>query len=263
MNHRELLYAHDSLFITVTLFLVILAIYEVGFRFGRFVQAGTAHEVKELTGSVQASVLGILALLLGFTFSMSLQRYDDRSHALIDEANAIGTVSLRAELLPEAHRAGAIRLLRSLIDLRVETGKLELPDREQRHELNRRMSDIQNALWSTAVAAANEDPRPTTTGAFVAALTAMIDSQGKRQALLRLHVPEVILLLLFLVFVSSGGFLGYSSGLRGQRIIAPMTVVSFLIALVVFIIIDLDRPKRGLIKVDQSPLVELLQEDSR
>ncbi|MGV8991080.1 MAG: hypothetical protein ACOH1Q_06720 [Thiobacillus sp.] len=91
-------------------------------------------------------------------------------------------------------------------------------------------------------------------------LNDLIDSQGKRNAQLQMHVPEVVLFLLFIMFVSSGGILGYSSGLDGKRVVAPTALVSFLIALIVFIIIDLDRPKRGLIQVDQSIMLELRQD---
>ncbi|NND44127.1 MAG: hypothetical protein HKN58_02300, partial [Xanthomonadales bacterium] len=76
--------------------------------------------------------------------------------------------------------------------------------------------------------------------------------------LLQLHVPEVVLLLLFVVFISSGVIMGYSGGLSNRRVIAPMTLVAFLVTLIVFIIIDLDRPKRGLIQVNQAPMEELL-----
>ena len=110
--------------------------------------------------------------------------------------------------------------------------------------------------------ATNNDPRPVTTGAFVKALNDLIDSQGKRNALLQMHVPEVVLFLLFMVFVAAGGILGYSSGLGGRRVVAPAALVSFLIALIVFIIIDLDRPKRGLIQVDQGIMLELRQNGS-
>ena len=72
-----------------------------------------------------------------------------------------------------------------------------------------------------------------------------------------MHVPEVVLLLLFVVFISTGGMIGYSTGLSGKRVVIPTILVSFLISLIVFIIIDLDRPKRGLIQVDQGIMIEL------
>jgi len=257
MGQQEVLYGYSSLVIATLLFIAIVVFNEVGFRVGRFVQASTDSEVKALTGSIQASILGLLALLLGFTFSMSMQRYDNRSMALIDEANAIGTAALRVQLLPEHYQQEANDLLSKYVESRIEMSQLDLAKSKQRSNYNSQIIELQKDLWSLAVSATNDDPRPVTSGAFVKSLNDLIDSQGKRNALLQMHVPEVVLILLFLVFISSGGILGYSAGLSGNRMIAPIALVSLLITLIVFIIIDLDRPKRGLIQVNQGAMIEL------
>lgn len=257
MSPNELLYGYSSIAISATLFVTIVVFTEVGFRIGRYVQSHTDNEVKTLTGSIQASILGLLALLLGFTFSMSMQRFDNRSMALIEEANAIGTAMLRVQLLPEEYKDEADQLFRDYIDLRVAIGHLDLTKTEARNAYNQKIVILQKKLWSLAIAATNSDPRPVTTGAFVKSLNDVIDSQGKRNALLQMHVPEVVLMLLFIVFFSSGGIMGYSAGLSGKRMIAPSVLVSVLITLIVFIIIDLDRPKRGVIQVNQGAMIEL------
>lgn len=258
MNQHELLYGFSSIAIAATLFIAIVLCNEIGFRAGRFIQSRTDSEVKTLTGSIQASILGLLALLLGFTFSMSMQRYDNRSMALIDEANAIGTAILRVQLLPEEYKNDANKLFREYVNLRIAIGKLDLTKLEERNIYNKKIADLQSGLWSLAISATNVDPRPVTTGAFVKSLNDTFDSQGRRNALLQMHVPEVVLVLLFIVFISSGGIMGYSAGLSGKRIIAPIILVSLLITLIVFIIIDLDRPKRGLIQVNQGVMTELM-----
>jgi len=259
MEQQPLLYNFSSIAITATLFILIVIFNEIGFHIGRFIQDRTDTEIKTLTGAIQASILGLLALLLGFTFSMSMQRYDNRSQALISEANAIGTSILRVKLLPEHYHNKASTLLQEYLELRIAIGKIDLTRRQERKKYNIQIAKIQNDLWSLAVMAAQEDPRPVTSGAFMTSLNELIDSQGKRNALLQMHVPEVVLFLLFIVFIASGGILGYSSGLSGKRVVAPTIMVSFLIAMIVFIIIDLDRPKRGLIQVDQGSMI-MLQE---
>lgn len=259
MSGTEVLYNHSSLFITASLFLAIMLFNEFGFRIGRYVQMRTDAEVKSMTGAIQASILGLLALLLGFTFSMSMQRFDGRSLALIDEANAIGTTMLRVQLLPESYRDNVNAMLQEYVQLRVGLGKVDLTQTEERKAYNLQIIGLQNRIWDQAVEAAHEDPRPVTAGTFITALNGMIDSQGKRNALLQMHVPEVVLLLLFAVFMVSGSMQGYSSGLGGRRVVVPSVMMSLLISLIVFIIIDLDRPKRGMIQVDQSSMVELLQ----
>lgn len=263
MNQQEILYSHNSVAIVVVLFIAIVLFNEVGFRIGRFVQSRTNSEVKSLTGSIQASILGLLALLLGFTFSMSIQRYDNRSMALIDEANAIGTAILRVQLLPEEFRDVAKNLFEEYIRMRVEIGEIDLMKIDERDAYNRKIANLQNKLWAVAISATDTDPRPATTGAFVKSLNDVFDNQGKRNALLQMHVPEVVLMLLFIVFISSGGIMGYSAGLSGKRMFAPIVLVSLLITLIVFIIIDLDRPRRGLIQVNQSVMVDLLNDFRR
>lgn len=260
MDQQELLYGFSSITIAAVLFITIILINEFGFHAGKFVQTRTDSEVKVLTGSIQASVLGLLALLLGFTFSMSMQRFDNRSMALIDEANAIGTAVLRVQLLPDKYKADATQLFKQYIESRVAIGQLDLTRHSERKKYNQHIIDLQNKLWSLAILAANDDPRPVTSGAFIQSLNDVIDKQGKRNALLQMHVPEVVLILLFIVFISSGGILGYSGGISGKRVLAPIILVSLLITLIVFIIIDLDRPKRGLIQVNQGVMSELVIE---
>lgn len=257
MNPDELLYGYSSIAISAMLFVTIVVFNEVGFRIGGYVQSHTDNEVKTLTGSIQASVLGLLALLLGFTFSMSMQRFDNRSMALIEEANAISTAMLRVQLLPEEYKNEADQLFREYIDLRVAIGHLDLTKTEERNAYNQKIAKLQKDLWSLAISATNSDPRPVTTGVFVKSLNDVIDAQGKRNALLQMHVPEVVLILLFIVFISSGGIMGYSAGLSGKKMIAPIVLVSVLITLIVFIIIDLDRPKRGVIQVNQGVMIDL------
>jgi hypothetical protein len=257
MVQGEFLFSYSSISITAALFVLIILCNEICFHLGRFVQDRTDEEIKTLTGAIQASVLGLLALLLGFTFSMSMQRYDDRSQALISEANTIATAMLRVQLLPESYQDQAHGLLQKYVGYRIAAGEIDLTKSEERKKYSAQMAEVQHALWALAMQVTDEDSRPVTTGAFITSLNEMFDSQGRRSALLQMHVPEAVLFLLFLVFIASGGILGYSSGLSGKRVVAPTVMVSFLIALIVFIIIDLDRPRRGLIQVDQSSLVVL------
>ncbi len=257
MAQQDILYGHSSFLIVALLFAAIVVFNELGFRAGRFVQLRTDDEVKALTGSIQASILGLLALLLGFTFSMSMQRYDNRSMALIDEANAIGTAQLRVQLLPEQYQDDARALFDDYVDMRLAIGKLDMTQIEARARYSQHIAALQNQLWALAIDATNTDPRPVTTGNFVKALNDVIDAQGKRNALLQMQVPEIVLLLLFVVFISSGGMMGFSAGLSGKRMVAPIVLVSLLITLIVFIIIDLDRPKRGFIQVNQAVMAEL------
>ena len=105
-------------------------------------------------------MLGILALLLAFTFSLSLQRYEDRSDAVVDEANAIGTAYLRSQLLPAAVRDDVRRLLGEYVDLRVRTGTIATNEKQPLAALLDQAGGLQNRLWEQARRAAEIEPNP-------------------------------------------------------------------------------------------------------
>jgi hypothetical protein len=253
----EIMYNVNSLLVVTILLTLILAAYELCFRLGRHYQKITDQEIKVQTNSIQGGILGLLALLLGFTFNMALQRFDSRTHAVIDEANAIGTAILRTQLLPKPYDSTAQVLLQQYVDLRLEISSIDLTLEKDRAAINKRTDVVQNEIWAISIHAAEIDPRPVTTGYFINSLNDMIDARGERSAILQSHVPEVILFLLFIVFIINGALMGYSSGLSLKRAYIPTIMLTVLIVMVVFIIIDLDRPKRGLIKVKQDSLMEL------
>ncbi|MDX5348452.1 MAG: hypothetical protein LPJ89_06650 [Hymenobacteraceae bacterium] len=253
----EILYDQNSILIVTVLFVLILLAHEAGQRIGMRYQKKTDADVKNQTNTIQAGTLGLLALILGFTFNMSLERYNDRSLAVIHEANAIGTAMMRTKLLPRPYDSIEYNLLRKYIDLRLEVSNASQIIVTKQRKLKAETKQLQTRMWLQAMNAAKVDPRPVTTGFFIESLNNMIDSQGERNALLQLHVPEVILFLLFAVFITAGGLMGYSSGLGNKRTTIPAIIMTFMISLVVFIIIDLDRPKRGIIKVNQESMLLL------
>ena len=253
----DLLYQWSSLSISLALLVMMVVANECGFRLGRFIQKNTDDEVKSLTGAIQGSILGLLALLLGFTFSMSMQRYDSRVMSLVSESNAIGTTVLRAQLLPSPYDNQSLSLLERYIDNRIAISAIDITRDEERMAFDKNTQQLQKQLWGIAIQSVKIEPVAVTSGNYLTALNEMIDAQSQRNAFLITRVPDVVLILLFTVFLSSGAILGYSSGLCGKRVLAPTLLVSFLLSTIVFIILDLDRPKRGYIKVDQNNLKEL------
>lgn len=252
------MYSMNSFLLGGVLLLLILVVNEIGYRLGRWWQSRTDEEIKEQTTAIQASILGLLALLLGFTFTMALQRYDNRAEAMLAEANAIGTAQLRAQLLPSEMRQPAEDLFNHYVSLRVESGLHSTVQEDQRETLRAKEQQVIQQFWGVAIRSVDMDPRPVTSGLFVQALNDMFDARDKRSALLARHVPEVVLYLLVVVFIATCGFLGYSSGIKGRRPYVSTSMLASIIALVMFIVIDLDRPRRGYIQVDQTALQNLL-----
>jgi hypothetical protein len=257
---KEFMYDIDSVLIVAVLFVSMLLAIEAGYRIGRRIKWTSGEDrdaFKAHINMIAASMLGILALLLGFTFSLSLQRFDSRSVAVVDEANAIGTAYLRAQMLPAAVRGEVQQSLRDYLGLRVQASALTLVDRDAQQALAEKTTRAQSALWRLALQAAEEDPNPVKTGLFVQSLNELIDNFGRRDAALNRHVPEVVLLLLYATFLMAVAIVGYASGVAGHRASFASHVMVVLIVVLVFVILDLDRPRRGQIQVSQSSLVEL------
>lgn len=251
------MYDIDSIYIAGLLLVTLLLAIEAGYRIGRAANGTVDGAAASQISSIQTSILGILALLLAFTFSLSLQRYETRSKAVVDEANAIGTAYLRVQLLPESVRDDVQRLMRDYIDQRIQASSVTLADDEERILLVAQASNTANAIWGLAMQAAAADPNPVTSGLYIQAFNTVIDALGTRNAELERHVPEPVLLLLYLTFVLAGAILGYASGVAGHRVTFATYVMVGLIVVLVFTIVDLDRPRRGLIQIDQSSLVNL------
>jgi hypothetical protein len=240
----------------LVVFLIGIAIVFLASEFGW--RLGTRTEGHAASGNISAleqSLLGLLALIVGFTFLMALTRFEARREAVLNEANAIGTTALRARLLPEPHRTESLKLLREYAQIRIDyipTGKsfAELPT------LIERSNNIQEALWQQVKALSAKDNNMVPTGLFIQALNEMIDNQGKRLSALRNYIPDVVLLSLFGIAAVACGFAGYASGLDPLRTRLPVFITAFLVCSVLFVILDLDRPNVGFITISQQPMID-------
>jgi hypothetical protein len=231
---------------------ILLVAAELGFRVGRRIRE---PEDRMQASAVQGTVLGLVALLLGFTFSMAMDRYEARKELLRDEANAIGTTLLRAQLLPEPMRSRVPGLLRSYVDTRFELTKDSfLPEKLQ--QVHQRSLALQDRLWAQAVAAAAERDSEMTS-LFVDSLNETIDMHGKRMAAIRNRIPMWIMALLLLLSTVGLGLTGYASGPSHRRAFLLNALVALLIATVTILIVDLHRPAQGAIQIDMSSMVDL------
>jgi hypothetical protein len=256
---REMTYDIPSGLIALALLAGMVVAMEIGYRLTRRTRGLPSAVSKRNVNAMQSSILGILALLLAFTLSISLQRFDQRSDAVVDEANAIGTAYLRTQLLHPPARAELQPMLRDYLALRVKAATMTTVEGERREAVLNAAEEAQAAIWVGTARAAEADPNPVTSGLFVQAINEMIDSYGRRDAGLNRHVPEVVLFLLYAALLMTGAVVGLSSGLSGHRPSrgSSMAMILLVVALI-FIIVDLDRPRRGLIRVSHAPLIDLL-----
>lgn len=235
---------------------LLLGFAEAGYRFGLRFRRRSPEAAAGHSGAVQGAVLGLLGLLLGFSFAMAVGRYDTRRELVVAEANSIGTTWLRAELLPAPHAREVKDLLERYTKLRIER-YAALDDSRAARQVRHEVAEIHRALWAHAMAAAGQQPSPLT-ASFITTLNETIDLDASRLAALRNRVPGAVWLLLLLVSGCGAWASGYGSGTSGLRTAFGQLVFPLLIGVVITLIADIDRPNKGLIGVSQQPLQELL-----
>jgi hypothetical protein len=259
----EWLYGTNEWLLSVVVLALLVLAAEVGYRAGARAVSTLNDGAKPHLGTIFSGIIGLLALLLGFTFAMSLSRYDLRKRLVTQEANAIGTAYLRAQLLPEQEKKDVVNLLRKYVDLRLEFVRAGT-DQPQLDRINGETRQLQNQIWSVLAAAIAKDDRPVTTGMFQESVNQAFDLQSERLAAMENHVPESVLILLILVASIAVLAVGYGCGIGKHRHLFSTSMLIVLLVLVITGIIDLDRPRRGLITVSQTSMIRLqssLQED--
>lgn len=232
-----------------------LLIVEGGFRFGILRRNKALDEKEAPVAAMVAAILGLLAFMLAFTFSMAASRFDARRAAVVEEANAIGTTYLRTRLLPEPQRSETAGLLRDYVDLRAS-----LSSPTQLKELLAHSETLHARLWDNAVAAAERLPESITIGLFVQSLNETIDLHSKRVFVgLRSRIPFAIWVALFGLTILGLASVGYQAGLAGTRRSPEMPVLTVAFAGVLFLTVDLDRGHEGLLRVNQQAITDLQQ----
>jgi cation transporter-like permease len=237
-------------------FALMLAATEAGFRLGRESEANTPDKTKSMVSTVEAAILGVLGLLLGFTMSMAVSRFEARKQLVLDEANAIETSCLRTELLPAPEGPDIERLLRQYINLRVQYGTTE-DDPTQLDNLHTQAARLQNQFWTRAIAYGQKDPNPVKVGLLLQSLNQSIDLESARRMAFQNRVPESVIYVDAIVGILAAMLVGYAFGLYGRRQIFSVCVLAMAITLVLALIVDLDRPRSGFIRVSQQPMIDL------
>jgi Protein of unknown function (DUF4239) len=243
------------------LFLALLAsllvVVEIGRRVGQRPSA-SADEVRHEQLEWARDAIGLLlSLLLGFTLAMALSRFDQRQQLIVDEANAIGTASLRAEMLPPSSRERVAILLRTYVAERIQfsTARLHVQDLS---ESVARTKDLQGQMWEQSVEASKSAPNAITS-LFVQSLNEVIDLSEKRMATLENRVPPPIWIMLILLSLLEC----LTAGMCMRRKSWFVIVISpLMIAIVMSLISDLNNPRAGFLQTRRGSM-ERLQQDLR
>lgn len=204
-------------------------------------------------GLVISASLTLLALIIGFSFSMAVSRYDQRKNYEEEEANAIGTEYVRADLLPADAAAQVRQSLKQYLDQRLLFYTTRDPG--ELATINNETAKLQDRMWAAVQNAARTQPTPTVALA-VAGMNDVLNRQGYTQAAWWNRIPKGAWSLMVTLGVCCGVLIGYGAHKKG---ILLFTVLPFLVSIAFVLIADIDSPRRGVIHVAPQNLISLEQ----
>jgi hypothetical protein len=212
-------------------------------------------EMREDFSVIQAATLTLLGLIIGFSFSMAMNRYDQRKNYEAEEANAIGTEYARADLLPAADAAKVHELLRKYLDQRILF--YTAINEQQIPQINDHTAQLQSELWSVVLAQASAQPTPPIALA-VSGMNDVLNSQGYTQAAWWNRIPIAAWVLMAVIAIFCNVLIGYSSrNVKAERMM--LLILPLVVTLAFFLIADIDSPRNGVIRVHPHNLESLVK----
>ena len=249
--------------ITLLLFagflVALLVAAEIGRRVGSARIARDPEGLPKGVGAVEGAVFALLGLLLAFSFSGAASRFEDRRHLVTAETNAIGTAYLRVDLLPADARPAMKELFRRYVDSRLATYRNPQDMAATRTSLAEDAT-LQGMIWATAVEESSRPGTPTPVAMLLLpALNEMIDITTTRLMATRNHPPASIFLMLVGISLVSALLIGHGASVNKDHSWLHTFVFAAVLSLTTYVIIDLEFPRLGLIRVDAADvaLVEL------
>jgi hypothetical protein len=242
------------------LFLGMLLCMELGRRIGLASLKKDPDGAHKGVGAVEGAVFAILGLLIAFTFSGAATRFEARRQLIGQETNAIGTAYLRISILPESTQEELRGLFRRYVDTRIAAYRNMENQAETRAWLDKQAT-LQADIWSKAVSACSRTGVPTSAAMLMLpALNNMIDITTTRAVAIQNHPPDIIFILLGGLSLFSALLAGYGMSCRGRSWLHIITY-AVIVSITVFVILDLEYPRRGLIRIDVADrvLMELRQ----
>jgi hypothetical protein len=243
----------SSLELGLLIFAIVLGTTLLGVLGGRRLRAHA--DLREPFGVLQAALLGLVALILAFGLTMAVGRYDARRAAVVQEANAIGTTYLRAQTLREPIRTRSLEQLVQYTDSTILLSE-SVPGSGAAHDAIADGQRLQRSLWRLAGQALAGSPTDSAPRLYVETLNEMIDMQTVHVSALNNRVPTAVLAVEIVGAAAALGLLALYLAILARGVLSVVLAAAF-VSVLLLITFDLDRPVRGVVRVSDTPLVDL------
>jgi hypothetical protein len=252
------LYHQNPLWIVAALVVVMTIAAEFGFRLCRRWHPRSDDARRGHLRSILGSLLGLLALLLSFTFVMSANRYEARRQLVLSDANSLEGLYLLSSLLPEESRKPFKQSLRKYVDLRSQVAHFRHdPSTQEIAALSAEVEVLHSQMWKAAQESAAANPPAKFAEPILKGLIDALSIHRARMFGWESRVPDSIICLLLLGCVAGMSAIGLSGGLGNHRGLPARVIVTVLLCATIYVVLDLDRPHEGLIHINQSPMLHL------
>jgi hypothetical protein len=245
-------FLRQPFFLLIVAFGALWAAAHIGLTFRKKHHGLTDEDTQDFTFIVGAT-LTLLGLIIGFTFSMAVSRYDQRKNFEEQEANAIGTEYVRVDALPPADAAKIRSLLKLYLDKRILY--YDASDKEAITALNAATAQVQTQLWDAVIVPAKAQPNPLT-ALVVAGMNDVLNAQGYAQAAWWNRIPAAAWILLITISVFCNLLIGYGVRLKSELLFLILPIV---LSISLFLIADIDSPRRGVIHIRAQNLESLAE----
>jgi hypothetical protein len=241
---------------TLTVVLVLVAA-EIGFRIGvAMKRRDPTWGTSSMRGSVVGGLLGLMAFLMAFSIGIVINQQSTRRDMVVTEANAIGTAWLRAGFLSDPDRSKTRDLLKEYVEVRLAA----VADPSQLAAAVTRSEEIQSELWAIVEDNVRQGNDSDIMGLFVESINTVIDVHSLRLAAAELRLPRLVGIVLYASTLMSFLLVGVATSSDGKRDSAAIVLFALAFVAVMMIIVDLDEPQRGLLKVSQQAMSDLLRQ---
>lgn len=239
----------DLEYAAIALFAGMLLMIELGRHVGGRQRAKIMHGGAAGVGAVEAAIFALLGLLVAFTFQGAAARFDGRRSLISQEANNIGTAWLRIDLLPPSAQPAMRDLFRQYLDSRLDTYR-KMPDMSAAMAELDHTAKLQTEIWNVAVGNSKGEGGNIIAVTLIPALNEMFDIVTTRTMAAHTHPPSVVFVMLGFLACASAFFAGH--GMSGSKTRSWVHIIGFaaVLAVTVFVILDLEFPRLGLIRVD-------------
>jgi hypothetical protein len=238
-----------SISLAVAMFVGIIVALLAGRQLGIRRRARNPEATGGGVAAVQGSIFGLVGLLIAFTFSGAATRFDERRLLIIDEVNALGTTWLRLDLLAEPARAELRDALRRYLDARIEIYR-DVQDETAVRSAYAKSIALQKQIWANAVEACRAPGMQQATMLLLPSLNQSFDIASTRAMIPQIHPPQIVFGLLFVLAIASALLAGYDMSGRGRPSWLHIVGFAATMALALYVILDLEYPRIGLIRVD-------------